>query len=111
MNNFIVLVVCALVSIYLINKNSVKTEVAAQSGQFSNFGKYANVTPLKHDVFKQFFVVFTSLMFFDASFVGKPLFDSTNPFGSIVGRGIIISSLFAVFHGVVQPLINYLPSF
>lgn len=104
---FIVIIVIALISIFIINFKSVDKQNSAQPGEFSSQGKYENVTPLKHDLFKQMFVVIVTLSLFD----NLPWFDAEKPWSSRIGRACIVASCFVIYHAIVQPVINLLPRF
>jgi len=104
---FIAIITIALISIFIINFLSVEQTETAHGGQFSSFGKYENITPVKHDLFKQTFVIIVTLSLFDS----LPWFDSDKPWASTIGRACIVASCFIMYHTIIQPMVNLLPRF
>jgi hypothetical protein len=108
------IVVAAMIGIMVWNK-SRSTEFLAKTGEYSDSNAYINVSPLKHDLFKQttvniFPVVLLTLILGIAS--PTPLFSTEDFFGSIVGQTALQLLGYILFYNVVQPyLVNALPHF
>ena len=78
---------------------------------YSNENTYENITPMKHDIFKQltvdiFGVVLLGLV------TQKELINLDDLPNSIVGKSLLTCFGFAVYYQIIQPyLINKLPNF
>jgi hypothetical protein len=104
-----VLVGLFLIGYFIVLQNSVPLGIVAHSGQYSKEGKYVNLSPLKEDFIKNFFVFAMLFYLFDPSFQGKELFDIETPFSTILGRSGLIGLLFGLYHIYVQPVLNFIP--
>lgn len=109
--SFFTLIIVAIIGTLILNYKSVKDCKVAEAGEYSQPGRYENITPLKHDFFKQFSVLLMISLIFDKSFSNKQLIDFNDPFNSPLGRAIIVASCFVVYYAFVQPVANYLPRF
>ena len=104
---FLILLVLLIVGLLLTYNKKVDASVVAQPGQLSDNGKYANMTPMKHDFFKLTLTTFViALLFSDKN---APLFDMDNVYDSTLGKGLVCGLVFALYHMFGEPIVNYLP--
>ena len=105
-----VLIGLFIIGYFIILKNSVPKGTIATAGQYSKESNYANLTPLKEDIFKNFFVFGMLFYLFDPTFHGKELFDIENPYNTALGRAGLMALLYGLYHIYVEPVINFIPT-
>lgn len=109
MNYKALLFVCfSLYMMYRMYRVTIPKDKVAKPGQESMYGKYENISTMKHDFFKLFIFTFMPLILIDNN---MPFFTVDNFEQSIVGKSLLVGFIAAFFHTVVEPLINNLPAF
>lgn len=108
------------IGMYIYKKNDKKNinDRKAKSGEYSHNSDYINISPMKHDIFKQMtidilpiLIIFgiPSLMNNDndiIKFTDLISFDSYNAFmNSIIGRTLISVFGYLAFYQIIQPYI------
>jgi uncharacterized membrane protein len=104
-------------------KNKVPDDVAAKEGEYSDSTNYQNITPMKHDIFKQLtidiVIVFT--IYFVVEVLGRRAtyfewddflsFKNFRKFRlSILGQSLMSVAGYGVFYQIIQPyFVNRLP--
>ena len=103
-----ILIIFSILVIYKYNINStVNSDTKAKINQYSDNNNYKYITPLKHDIFKQWTV--DLMPFIIAALI--PL-NHKNFFESIIGRFILSGFGYVVYYQISQPyIVNRLPSF
>lgn len=79
-------------------------------GDFSNSGDYSNVSPLKHDVFKQVTLDMVPLLVYGLNADG-PFWNPENPLGSKVGVMVVTLIAYVAYYHLVEPMVNKIPNF
>ena len=97
-----------LIVIYILYKYNIKNNVidkSASAGEFSNDNNYSNITPLKHDIFKQWTVDITPVI------VGLLLSNNTYS-DTIYGKFMLSAIGYIIYYHLAQPyVVNKLPNF
>jgi hypothetical protein len=107
---FIILLFVFIIGyIYAKTYNKKNINKLAESGEISLLNKYKNVNSVKHDFFKQLTVICLSSLLFNVK--SEPFININDMYNSILGRALIVSFCFSIFHFFVQPLVNFLPDF
>ena len=92
-------------------KNRHRSVNTAYSGQYSNSNVYHNVSPMKHDMFKQVTIDISALLILGL-ISPLELWNNEDPYNSILGKSFMTILGYAVFYQLVQPyFVNYLPNF
>lgn len=105
-------------------RNDIGDNVA-EKGYYSDSDNYKNITPMKHDIFKQLTVdiVVAFIVFFTVEIIGgaESFFDwsdfiSFNNFRdfrlSIIGQSMMVVMGYVVYYQIFQPyIVNFLPKF
>jgi len=73
-------------------------------GEYNESNTYPNISPLKHDMCKQFIVDFFPLLVLGLASDG-PFFDENNIMGSKLTALLLTAFSFVVFYEVVQPYV------
>lgn len=94
--------------IYVATKNTLPKSQTANPGQTSLYNNYKNISGMKHDFFKLFFMTFIPGLLISGPI---NLFDMYNFNQSLVGRALIVALTVAFYHTTLQPMVNYLPHF
>ena len=94
---------------YKNKKNNVNND--APVSKYSNANTYANITPMKHDIFKQLTIdILPSLLLGIISY--KELITLEKFEESPLGKSLLAGVGYAIFYQFVQPyLVNRLPNF
>jgi hypothetical protein len=103
--------IAIIVFIYVLYTYNIKNKeddaLNADKNKFSNSNLYKNITPFKHDVFKQWTVDFLPLLLFQI--IPKediPMFDT------VMGKMVLSGLGFFMFYHFNQPyIVNNLPNF
>lgn len=110
---------------YFFNKYFTQTDGVAKPFEYSDEDNYQNITPMKHDIFKQLVLDFTVIFFifffveviggFESFFDWKDFltFENFREFRlSVVGQSMISVLGYAVYYQIIQPyFVNTLPKF
>ena len=111
-NQWIMLFV-AIVVMYVVWTNNKKNDStdAAIIGKYSDANNYKNISPMKHDIYKQLTLDLTPLLLL--SLVSSEEFFSISNFEqSAVGKSLLSGLSYVVFYQFVQPyIVNRLPNF
>ncbi len=113
-NNFIKYVGIALTikflyDLYINNLNRSVKE--AKENEYSNDNIYYNISPLKHDIFKQITlditpIIITNLLFNSNKQIKFIEYDNIDNFtDSIVGKVVFSSLCFILYYHLIQPYI------
>ena len=95
---------------YIINK-TINIDNNATAGQYSQNNNYANITPMKHDIFKQLTIDIFGIILLGLV-TQKEFINFDDLLNSIVGRSLLTGLGFGFYYQIVQPyLINRLPNF
>lgn len=101
-------VMISILMIVFANIYTQEKTVAATEGQISLFNNYTNMSGLKHDFFKLFFINFIAGLLIDNP---TTIFSMDQFHTSLFGRSLIIALTFAFYHTTLQPMVNFLPRF
>jgi hypothetical protein len=111
-NQWIILIV-AIIIMYNIWTNNKKNDTVnvATIGKYSEANNYKNITPMKHDIYKQLTIDLTPLLLLNL--VSSDEFFSINNFEqSAVGKSLLSGLSYVVFYQLIQPyIVNRLPNF
>ncbi len=107
-------IILLFVVIFLVNmwKRNKKNNVAeAKDGEYSENNVYKNISPMKHDIFKQISIDILPMLIF--GLITKDNFFSMNNFQeSVVGKCVMSFIGFGMFYQFIQPhIINKPPNF
>jgi hypothetical protein len=72
------------------------------TGMYKNDGSYKNISPLKHDMLKSFFVDMFPLLIYGAA-SGEKFYDTNDFLGSILGKSLVVSFAYFVFYIAFEP--------
>ena len=102
------------VIIFLVNmwKENQKNSVAeAKDGEYSDNNVYKNISPMKHDIFKQISIDILPMLIF--GLITKDNFFSSDNFeDSVVGKCVMSFVGFGMYYQFIQPtIINKIPNF
>lgn len=75
------------------------------SSPYKNNGSYENITPMKHDLFKQITLDLFPLLVYGVA-TGDKLYDSNNILESIVGKIGVGLAGYVVYYQLIEPYIN-----
>lgn len=78
--------------------------VAGYVGAYKESNVYANVSGMKHDLFKAFFVDLFPLLIFGMNSSG-PFFDSNNVMGSKLTNMLVVVMSYFIFYQFIQPYV------
>jgi hypothetical protein len=98
-----------LYDLYLNNLN--KSVKEAKENEYSNDNIYNNISPLKHDIFKQITlditpIIFTNLFFNTNKQIKFIEYDNIDNFtDSIVGKVVFSTTCFILYYHLIQPYI------
>ena len=105
-NMHVIAIVLTLIAIKIF----IDQRQANYDGPYKKSGIYQNITWVKHDVAKCIFIETFLLLVFGLG--GKPFFDKRNILNSWVGKVIVMSLGYFVYHLFIQPYaVNYTPEF
>lgn len=93
------------------HKNRKNNEDNADSGKYSDNNMYQNISPMKHDIFKQVTVDLGAVIILGLA-SSLEIWNPDKPVDSIIGRSIISILGYVVYYQFIQPyLVNSLPNF
>jgi hypothetical protein len=96
--------------IFIASKRTLPKGQTAQLGETSLYNNYANISGVKHDFFKLFFMTFIpGLLINNPTNIFSFTLDTFNQ--SLFGRALIVALTIAFYHTTLQPMINFLPAF
>jgi len=105
---FILLLVILYEVTQFNKKFNIKNE-SAKNNEYSDDNLYINISPLKHDIFKQFILdLFPLLLFYFYSNKNLELLNINNLedfYDSIIGKFIISTLSFIIYYHIIQPYI------
>lgn len=109
------IVVASMIGIMLWNKSRDTKSIVARPGEYSDTNAYENVSPLKHDLFKQTTVNLVPVLLLTL-ILGisspTPIFSTEDFFGSVVGQTALQLLGYVLFYNFVQPyMANMIPHF
>ncbi len=101
-------IVLILIIIYMLYNYNIKNNVINKSaiiGEFSNDNNYSNITPLKHDIFKQWTI--------DSIPIVASLLLSNNKYlDTSYGKYALSAVGYIIYYHIAQPyVVNRLPNF
>ena len=108
----ILLIIIFLVNLWANNiKNNVASSAEAKEGSYSDNNVYVNISPMKHDIFKQISIDVIPLLIF--GLINRDNFFSVDDFeNSIVGKSLMAFISFGLYYQYIQPyIVNRLPKF
>lgn len=116
MDKILILLLISVVAIYAIHSYNAKRSVddrPAAPFEYSESGNYAQVTPMKHDVFKQFTIdITTALIITYIAGRGDEIFSLSNFHESVAGRSAIAAAGYFLYYQIIEPaLTNVTPRF
>lgn len=107
-NNIIIIVI---ILVFFYHKNTQNSVSSASAGEYANNNVYKNISPMKHDIFKQITIDVSALIILGLM-SPLELWNSNDPYNSVLGKSFMIIIGYLIFYQLVQPyLINYLPNF
>jgi len=105
--NILIAVVLVIVSLKLFFDH----RKADYAGVYKPYSDYKNISALKHDMFKAFFLELFPIIVYGLA-VNEKLFDSNNFLGSWVGKTVVILAGYLVYYELIQPhIVNKIKSF
>ena len=110
---WIMLAVSIIVLIIVWNKNKPNNveEGEAEGGKYSDANAYVNITPMKHDIFKQMTIDLTPYLMLGL-ISGNDLFSIDKFEQSAVGKTLLAGFGYAIFYQFIQPyVVNRIPNF
>lgn len=124
----IMIIMFILTWVYKLNHSSARLlddEEVASPGYYSDSDNYQNLTPMKHDIFKQLTIdiVLAIALFIFFKLIGQKMQDydysdfiSFNNFSqfrlSIIGQSFLTAIGYVIYYQIVQPYFaNYFPKF
>ena len=88
-----------------------KIDENAPIGKYSNINSYANISPLKHDIYKEIVLDILPFLFVN-SIKSEEFFSIENFDNSIFGQTLLIVLTYIIYYQIIQPyIINKLPNF
>ena len=89
----------------------IKNEDSAPIGKYSSASSYANISAMKHDIFKQFTLDIVPFLLFN-SIMSDEFFNVNNFENSVIGKTLLSALSYALYYQVIQPyVINRIISF
>lgn len=109
----LVIVAVIIGFVYMKNKKNESKVVNTPLGEtaYSNGGEYENISPMKHDIFKQMTVDLAPVLILSLA-TQTEIFNWSKPLDTVVGRtGLAILGYF-IYYQVMEPyLVNNIPNF
>jgi len=99
----------SLAMMFISSKKTIGENRKAVPGEVSVYNKYVNISGMKHDFFKLFFMTLIPGILAESS--GINFFSLDNFANSVVGRAILVAFTVSFYHSTLQPMVNYLPNF
>ena len=111
-NQWLILAIIIIILIIIWNNNKKNnTEETADVPKYSEDNSYTNITPMKHDIFKQLTIDIIPLLLLGIISY-KDLISIENFEQSPLGRSLLSGVGYAIFYQYVQPyIVNRLPNF
>lgn len=107
----LLLVIITLILVYMAHKKTISKGMTAKPGEISVHNNYLNFSVLKHDMTKILFVNLIILAVSQPELMKARWFSANNLSSSIVGKALIASCAFGIYHAFIQPLMNHTPYF
>ena len=99
-----------LLYIYVYNKKNT-TNDPVPPNKYSEQNLYTQITPMKHDIFKQLTVDLSAVILLGLV-TEKELFNFEDPLNTLVGKSLLSGFGFLMFYQFVQPyIVNSIPMF
>jgi hypothetical protein len=111
-NKYVILAIAVtlLIYIYMYNKNNTETD-PVKPGKYSEQNLYSQITPMKHDIFKQLTVDLSAVIILGLV-TQKEIFNLDNPFETLLGKSLLSGFGFLAYYQFIQPyVINSIPMF
>jgi hypothetical protein len=111
-NKYVVMTVAIAILIYIYIYNKKNTEKdPVNPGKYSEQNLYTQITPMKHDIFKQLTVDLSAAIILGLV-TQKELFNLENPLDTLVGKSLLSGFGFLMYYQFIQPyIINSIPMF
>jgi len=105
---FIVIIITNNIWTYNLKNN---TDENAPIGKYSNTNSYANISAMKHDIYKEVALYILPYLFVNS--IKSEEFFSINKFeDSIIGQTTLTVLSYIIYYQIIQPyIINKLPNF
>jgi hypothetical protein len=102
-------VIITLVNLWINNKK--KNVPEAKEDEYSENNVYVNITPMKHDIFKQISIDIIPMVLLGLM-TKDNIFNIDDFENSVVGKSIMSAISFALYYQFIQPyMINKIPNF
>ena len=111
-NKYIILtsITLVLISVYIYNKKNTTTD-PVPPGKYSEQNLYTQITPMKHDIFKQLTVDLSAVILLGLV-TQKEIFNLDDPLNTLLGKSLLSGFGFLMFYQFIQPyVINSIPMF
>jgi len=107
----LVIVLSILIFVYKNNRKNDAGSKTAKSGKYSFINSYTNISPLKHDVFKQMSVDLVPV-FILGTLTSEQIFSIDNFESSAVGKTLFSGVGYFAYYEYIQPyLVNRFTNF
>ena len=111
-NKYTVLIIATavLIYIYVYNKKNTSAD-PVPPGKYSEQNLYTQITPMKHDIFKQLTVDLSATILLGL-LTQKEIFNLEDPFNTALGKSLLSGFGFLMFYQFIQPyIVNSIPMF
>jgi hypothetical protein len=99
-----------LINIYIYNKKNTTID-PVESGKYSEQNLYKQISPMKHDIFKQITVDLSAVILLGLA-TQKEIFNFNDPLNTLLGKSVLSGFGFLMFYQFIQPyIINNIPMF
>ncbi len=111
-NKYTILAIATIVLIYIYvyNKKNTATD-PVPPGKYSEQNLYTQITPMKHDIFKQITVDLSAVILLGLV-SQKEIFNLNDPLNTLLGKSLLSGFGFLMFYQFIQPyIVNNIPMF
>ena len=111
-NKYTILIIATsiLLYIYIYNKKNTTLDPVPPS-KYSEQNLYTQITPMKHDIFKQLTVDLSAVILLGLA-TQKEIFNLEDPLNTLVGKSLLSGFGFLMFYQFIQPyVVNNIPMF
>jgi len=107
----IIIILIIITSKIWVDNIKIKVDDNAPFGKYSSISSYANISAMKHDIFKQFTLDIVPFLLFN-SIMSDEFFNVNNFENSVIGKTLLSALSYALYYQVIQPyVINRIISF
>ena len=104
----IAFVLLSLFMMYVAIQRTVPKGRVAKSGETNIYNSYENISGMKHDLFKLFWMTLIAGLLSPGNVT---LIDFNDFTRSLLFRALVVGLSISFYHSTLQPLVNMLPAF